>query len=245
MTARAAFRPRPGTIGAKMLAHLQSLPAGTRLASAALAEAIGQPGDTRNLLAGAARYLETGLLKDGWIEGTRHRWWALGDGVPPALAKPDEDDEDRADVGGPAPLERGRDPLPDPAIGSIFTLARATAAAPGGALVTAEAAPVRLPATVNVLNWQAAAQPCAPQADPALEAKFDAMLAPMSFGSRVPRKKRPTRARTASSPPTTPRTAFWPRESPRRGPTPEAPDAAARFANGPSVATSPGSYSRN
>ena len=175
MTARAAFRPRPGTIGAKMLAHLQSLPAGTRLASAALAEAIGQPGDTRNLLAGAARYLETGLLKDGWIEGTRHRWWALGDGVPPADAKPDEDDEDRSEQEATGPLNRTPVTLPDPRIGSIFTMFAAdlpTAAAQVPAQTQAT-----LPPPPPGLGWHAPAKPCAPQADAALQAKFDALLA--------------------------------------------------------------------
>jgi hypothetical protein len=108
---KAAYTPTAGSYAAKAVAHLQTLPPGTWLASGPLVEAIGIE-KSSNLMGN----LE-GCLKWGWIKMRKDghlRRWALGDGTPPASAKPEgeeADDETPLDPETPKPDLRLRSPF--------------------------------------------------------------------------------------------------------------------------------------
>ena len=85
----AAYQPQPGTIPAKVIAHLRSLPPGTRLRTAELVDAlgleIGQSASLRNYLEAAVNHGVIVRHPDP-IDKRRSLWW-LGDGTPPPAKK--------------------------------------------------------------------------------------------------------------------------------------------------------------
>lgn len=98
----AAYQPQPGTIPAKVIAHLRSLPPGTRLRTAELVDTlgleIGQSASLRNYLEAAVNHGVIVRHPDP-IDKRRSLWW-LGDGTPPELQK--VEGEETVD----APLQR-------------------------------------------------------------------------------------------------------------------------------------------
>lgn len=98
----AAYNPPAGTIPAKVLAHLRSLPAGTRLRSA---ELIGALGLEIGASACLSNYLVTAVQQGAIVQHPdpldkrRSLWW-LGDGTPPERQQIEGEDADDA------PLER-------------------------------------------------------------------------------------------------------------------------------------------
>lgn len=186
MSAR-PYKPEAGGLPARALAHLRSLPAGTWLSSAVLADAVGHGTDSvaRNMAIFLKGAVAAGLIqrrKQGNLLS-----WALGTGKPPP--PPDQDDTERdAEEERARSAERAPPPPPDPALGSVFTIGQAanpevvnaavksaTSAGPRNSPMPQPPAPAGL-SPAAALQWQLPAKPCAPQADTALDAKFDAVL---------------------------------------------------------------------
>lgn len=97
-----AYAPQPGTIPHKVVEHLRTLPAGTKVASRPILDAIGQPGKLAlPTFMGAA--IRAGLVKAEKSPDTGLLLWSLGDGVPLAVEK--EDDAPPAPKATPKPKE--------------------------------------------------------------------------------------------------------------------------------------------
>lgn len=89
MTNAATYTPQPGTIPARVIAYFSTLPAGTELATAVLAEAVDViPSCVMATLAAA--------VKHGAIICTKREgisYWRLGAGIPatnPQASEPDD-----------------------------------------------------------------------------------------------------------------------------------------------------------
>lgn len=74
-----SWAPTPGTIPAQAVDHLRKQPLGTRLSTAALAEAIGH--DARSLAAYLSVPRDMGWLVSGQVKGERFNEWWLGHGA--------------------------------------------------------------------------------------------------------------------------------------------------------------------
>lgn len=111
------YEPQPGTFAARAVAYLRALPKGTEVASAVLADDLGQePAQCCSLLATARDH---GLLNARKKVGERVLLWSLGDGEPlqPEGLPGVEDDEGTAHKSAP-PAVPGSVP------GSVFDIAQ-------------------------------------------------------------------------------------------------------------------------
>ncbi len=94
------YTPLPGTIPARVIAHLKTLPAGSELPTAALCEEIGQTA-TSGFGACVARALQAGLMAVRKAPDSGLLYWSLGDGEPQAPAT--QDIQEPEDAPSPAP----------------------------------------------------------------------------------------------------------------------------------------------
>lgn len=95
---RAAYTPQPGTIPHKVITHLRTLPAGTELTTAVLAESIAFD-TSMNLFSYLRAAVDGGALKTSKKNGERWVWWSLGDGkpvTPPSIDDGESNDDDQA-----------------------------------------------------------------------------------------------------------------------------------------------------
>lgn len=90
------YEPQPGTVAAKVLAYLRSQPAGTELANAPLAEAIGSD------IGGLGPYLAPAVAHGALVRrksaDSRLVYWSLGNGIPPRADDDLDDDPPRRTV---------------------------------------------------------------------------------------------------------------------------------------------------
>lgn len=84
------YSPQPGTIPHRVIEHLKTLPPGTELASAVLAEIIGQ--ETRQMAACLVYPRKHGVLVMRQHEDGNHVW-SLGNGMPTPPPEDNEPDE--------------------------------------------------------------------------------------------------------------------------------------------------------
>lgn len=102
-----AYDPPPGTIPAKIIAHLRSLPAGTKLRHAELVESLGLElgpnSSLHNYLVAAIKH--GALVQERDQDDLRRVVWSLGDGVPLPAQKDDDHDlpEHQRKDSGPKP----------------------------------------------------------------------------------------------------------------------------------------------
>lgn len=141
------YTPQPGTIPARVLAHLQTLPAGAELASAPLGEAIGTntTPDFGPLLAAAVMHGAIVKRMDG-----RLAYWSLGTGVPLA-ADPDDAKPARRTVSAAPSTPAG--PAPGPAQGQAAARPKPTRTLPVRA-AAGRAALVPTPAVAKAVAAQ-------------------------------------------------------------------------------------------
>lgn len=85
-----SYEPIPGTIPFRAMEYMRSLPQGAEIASAELAEVLGQP--SGQLTPALIAVVEHGLLKNRKKPGERFLLWSLGAGQPLKL-RDEEDDE--------------------------------------------------------------------------------------------------------------------------------------------------------
>lgn len=103
------YVPQPGTIPAKVIDHLESLPSGTYVRSAELCDALDI--DMSFLASSLNRPRQLGAVVSRTIAGNkRHLEWALGDGTPLPPPPDHEPDEPLQ------PLDVKRTPLPKPEV---------------------------------------------------------------------------------------------------------------------------------
>lgn len=111
------YEPIPGSYPAKAIAHLRSLPPGTWVPSAVLAEAIGlDDGKVQPYLMTAVK--GGALIKRRCKDNVQLGEWSLGDGVPDPGPPPDEPLE---------PTEKPQRPVPTSAFDVERIVARAKA----------------------------------------------------------------------------------------------------------------------
>lgn len=87
-----SYTPQPGTTPFRVIAHLQTLPAGTELTTAQLCDALGRddPNGFSTCMLAAAR---SGLVKQARRPGSRLAYWSLGNGNLAQEAAPAADDD--------------------------------------------------------------------------------------------------------------------------------------------------------
>ena len=85
-----SYEPIPGTIPYRAIQHLQSLPEGSKVTTAVLADALDMPGQQLGPYLGVA--VTHGMLqKENRRDGFKGLLWSLGDGI--YRAQRDQDDE--------------------------------------------------------------------------------------------------------------------------------------------------------
>lgn len=82
-----SYQTTPGTIPHLAIEHLRKLPPGTKLVTAALADALGQPANTMCAYLAAVR--QHGLLLATTEPGSRFLYWSLGNGRADEPVDPD------------------------------------------------------------------------------------------------------------------------------------------------------------
>lgn len=87
-----SYEPQPGTIPARVVAHLRTHPPGTWLATAEITDACGLSDGQRNLQAYCVAAVGAGLLRSRKAEGERWLLWSLGNGKPLSPASEEDDD---------------------------------------------------------------------------------------------------------------------------------------------------------
>lgn len=99
------YTPQPGTIPARVIAYLQTLPTGTYLSSAALCEELGI--EMSFLASSLSRPRSLGAVVSRTVPGNkRNLEWSIGDGTPlplPADHEPDEPLQKPAAEASPQP----------------------------------------------------------------------------------------------------------------------------------------------
>lgn len=91
-----SYTPLQGTIPARAIAHLKTLPAGTKMATGALCDALGQ-GDANAFRTCMQKAIAAGLVKAQKQPGQLTLYWSLGDGkqAPPPSHEPEDDEPPR------------------------------------------------------------------------------------------------------------------------------------------------------
>lgn len=159
------YVPQAGTVPAKVLAYLRTLPEGAEVATVPLLEAIRcSPADSKSMCGYMATAVAHGAVrKRRQFEDRRSLVWSLGDGRPVPVAR-DADDEPAANEpaapAAPFALDAVWSPEPPPppskpAKAPRQKPARAAAAAASSGVATAKAPAVARP----VLHAVAAAAP--------------------------------------------------------------------------------------
>jgi hypothetical protein len=101
------YMAQPGTIAARAIAHLRSLPPGTVLSSAQLAEALDLD-DSKSIHPSLSTALKHGAVhQDAKADNKRILLWSLGDGKPRVAAAATEDPEDLAPLNPVPPIPKG------------------------------------------------------------------------------------------------------------------------------------------
>lgn len=102
------YKAQPGTTPYRVIAHLESLPAGTRLATSVLADELNSDNNTiHSCLKTAKRHGAIFASRDD--DG--NTYWSLGDGKPEAPAEDFEPDEPLHTRRKTTPMPTLKDPL--------------------------------------------------------------------------------------------------------------------------------------
>lgn len=157
------YVPQPGTIAAKFIDHLRSLPVGTKVPTQVMLDAIGQS-DNSNIRMYMNPAIKAGLVQCARSNGERSlRWFLVAEQQPsdhgqaPAGSQKSEPGvDDLSDLAGPPPS-------PDLTTSSVFALAHARSLDPAPVQAAAEE-----PAVVTALPGGRKAWPfkSEPAADP-------------------------------------------------------------------------------
>lgn len=78
------YKTQPGTIPHRAVEYLRTLPPGTEVSTATLADAVGHEGDT-NLAPFLLAAVKHGAIVPRKVKGVRSYFWSLGDGTPQAV----------------------------------------------------------------------------------------------------------------------------------------------------------------
>lgn len=116
MSAGRHYEPQQGTLSAKVIDYLKSQPAGARVPTQVLLDAIGQP-DMKNIRSYMLPAIGAGLVHCERVSGERSLQWSLGSGHQPAEHRQAQGVDEYADLAGPPPT-------PDLTTSSVFALAQ-------------------------------------------------------------------------------------------------------------------------